>query len=70
ETVRTTLHAELPRLFRPAFEDMVPAAIKTAKATEADTGDALDPAILRTLTAPPTGPGKRRRETGMPASKH
>lgn len=70
ETVRTTLHAELPRLFRPAFEDMAPAAIKTAKATDVETDGAVDPAILRTLTAPPTGPGKRRRESGMPASKH
>jgi hypothetical protein len=63
-TVREALQAELPRLFLPVLDGLVPTVAGTATATEIDArasaGRApMDPALLRTLTAPPTGPGQR-----------
>jgi hypothetical protein len=82
-TVREALQAELPRLFRPVLDGMMPADAGITAPTEIDAATGahhapMDPALLRTLTAPPTGPGERcatgsrMRNPGnrTPAPKH
>jgi hypothetical protein len=82
-TVREALRAELPRLFRPVLDGMMPTDAGITAATEIDAVAGaqhapMDPALLRTLTAPPTGPGQRcatgsrMRHPGnrTPAPKH
>jgi hypothetical protein len=82
-TVREALEAELPRLFGPVLDGLVPtdAGVATGMDIEVPADarrTAIDPALLRRLTAPPTGPGRRcatgsrMRDTGKrtPAPKH
>jgi hypothetical protein len=81
-TVREALQAELPRLFRPVLDGLVPTVGLTAPMEIDAAANArrtpMDPGVLRTLTAPPTGPGKRCATNGRmrdpgnrtPASKH
>jgi hypothetical protein len=62
-TVREALEAELPRLFRPVLDGMATTVAGVATAIEAETAAqapvAMDRIMFKTLTAPPTGPGKR-----------
>ena len=82
-TVREALEAELSGLLAPVLAGMVPTVAGIATAMDIDAAvDArrapMDPAVLRTLTAPPTGPGQRcstrsrMRDPGnrTPAPKH
>jgi hypothetical protein len=82
-TVRDALQAELPHLLRPVLDGMAPVEAVVASPVEVDAArtarrGAIDPRVLRTLTAPPTGPGKRcargarmrHPAARMPASQH
>jgi hypothetical protein len=61
---RSALEAELPALFGPVFDRMTlpnheAAAVPTAAITVPAEEAPKHAAVLRTLAAPPTGPGKR-----------
>jgi hypothetical protein len=82
-TVREVLDAELLGLLGPVLDGMAATGAGIATAMDINAAvDArrapMDPVVLRTLTAPPTGPGQRCAMSGRtrdpgnrtPASKH
>lgn len=62
ETVRETLHAQLPRLLAPVIENVLSTKVQARNKVKVTATTRLKPGgegVLRSLDAPPIGPGPR-----------